>query len=58
MPPPLRQKYADFGQSIGLDNILLIGDSNIEGSGDSFANREYNYSMGHFIHKNGGYDLL
>ena len=51
IPSALRWQYPDVGTSYKSTDLALIGDSYVEGAGDSFTSNNYNYSIGHFINK-------
>ena len=54
MDPVARWSYPDINQknkSKVSENVYLVGDSYAEGSGDSFLENEYHYSIGHYLHE-------
>ena len=55
---PSRWKYADVGTKNISSNIVLLGDSYIEGDGDDFTSNKYNYSLGHYLHNRFGLEVF
>jgi len=51
IPSTLRWQYPDIGTSYKSSDLALIGDSYVEGAGDSFTSNDYKYTIGHFINK-------
>ena len=47
-----------FDWSAGDDYVAIAGDSYSEGAGDSFLNNDPDYSIGHFLHRDGGRNFL
>ena len=47
-----------FDWSAGDDYVAIAGDSYSEGAGDSFLNDDPDYSIGHFLHQDGGRNFL
>ena len=51
---PTRWLYPDTGRTGSSADIALIGDSYVNGDGDSFRAGAYQYSLGHFLHSKTG----
>ncbi len=48
---PARWSYPDYSSGKSSKKVLLVGDSYMEGAGDSFVNNDYEYSIGHLLSK-------